>query len=108
MSAVFRSNIFTNLRSSTLSASMYAFSLALSAVVSAGALLFWHSYLIYTNQVCEKIQRLCCCIFFYFVNMVLNNAHQYIKSRQTICLVMSNEWTCFISFNAYITTVLVH
>ena len=51
MSAVFRSNIFTNLRSSTLSASMYAFSLALSAVVSAGALLIWHSYLIYTNQV---------------------------------------------------------
>lgn len=52
ISRVFYSNVFVNLGSPNLSMETYAFSLAISAVISAGGLLVWHSYLIYTNQVC--------------------------------------------------------
>ena len=53
--AVFRSNLLSNLRAANLSASMYAFSLAISAFISAGSLLLWHAYLVYTNQVENSI-----------------------------------------------------
>ncbi len=46
MTAALQTNMFE-----AVSVSTYCFSLALSALISAGLLLIWHGYLLITNQV---------------------------------------------------------
>jgi palmitoyltransferase len=48
LNSMFQTNMF---HANSLTASVYCFSLALSAIVSAGLLLVWHAYLTITNQV---------------------------------------------------------
>ena len=58
------SNVISNMNTATLSFTTFAFSLALSAMLSTGGLLLGHTYLIITNQVSKKLYSFYCVLIY--------------------------------------------